>query len=151
MTSIYDKLNNIDDNESLTNIEEELLTEATVPMYREMLFSILVAVSSDDNFKNFIKNNKDTIQFHHLDGVYEGIVRKKASHNNHENIALVTRNAHNKINRLNKTATTAQEKINNARKIQAEIQNEVFFLEDYVPKVISQSISKEVPKEVTTV
>ena len=151
MTSIYEELNNIDDNESLTNIEEELLTEATVPMYREMLFNILLAVSNDDNFKKFILENKSIIQFHHLDGVYEGVFRKKASNNNHENIAIVTRNAHNRITKLNKTATTTQEKRANARRIQAELRNEVFFLADYVPRVIAQSISEEVPNELTTV
>lgn len=79
-------------------------------MYREMLFNILLAVSNDDNFMKFILENKGVIQFHHLDGVYEGVSRKKASNNNHENIAIVTRNSHNMITKLNKTVTTPQEK-----------------------------------------
>ena len=151
MRLICEELNNIDDNESLTSIEEELLTEATVPMNREMLFNILIAVSNDARFKNFIEHNKGIIQFHHLDGAYEGVFRKKATNNKHENIAIVTRNAHNMITQLNKTAKTEQEKITNARKIQAELRDEVFFLADYVPRVISQSISEEVPKELETV
>ena len=125
--------------ESVT-VHEDVLVEATVPMYREMFFELIAELSTNDEFKEFIRSeNRGNIQFHHIDGEYEGILRKRAKHNYGGNIAVLSKTAHEEITRRNKSTDTKQ-KIENIYQLKKDYPHEVFLLSDCVPGVVFRAI-----------
>ena len=130
-------------------VEEQLL-EATKPMYREMLFNILEALAdmwNQPKLKRLLHSERSNIEFHHIDGEYElkGL-RKQAKNNSPTNLALLTKNAHNKITQLNRKVKTPEEKIKNFNLVKQEYEDEIFDLQTIFPEEIIDSIADAVPQ-----
>lgn len=139
--NIYRELDRINDEESL---QEDVLLEATRPMYREMLFNVLEVVSTSTEFKEFISSsNRDAIQFHHIDGEYEGTLIKTAKHNTPDNIAIVTTELHKELTKMNK-GKTSEEKIANFQKMLYANPGKVFAIQNILPNSIQEAVASEV-------
>jgi len=105
---------------------------------------LLSELSNNEEFKQFIQSeNRGNIQFHHIDGEYTGLIRKKAVNNKAGNIAIVSKQAHDAITNMNK-GLSKEDKINNMYKLLNEFQGEVFLVSACVPGIAAQIIDKYV-------
>ena len=89
--------------EQLNSLREELLVEATIPTYREILLLLIGQLTDNADCKKLLSNkdNLKNIFIHHIDDDYSDPVVKsgarRAKNNDYSNIAIVTSQAHNKI------------------------------------------------------
>ena len=127
-------------NESLN---EGLLTESTVPAYREMFLQLLDALSDNEKFKQLLHTSP--INIHHIDSKYK---HRKASTNHIVNIAIMSKRAHDILSGWNTsvknriTDKTDQEVAftNNFYRIQEQMPNEVFDIYTCLPDFVVEII-----------
>ena len=145
------------------NLEEDVLNEATEPQYRNIILELIYYITSNEDLKKLIENEKESLQFHHIDSMYLYTERynKKGKHyrigkainNKPQNIAIVTENAHekltninteikNKMKELGKTSEEAVPEILDKFNEQLiELEGQIFPLLDCLPPNIVNSLS----------
>ena len=133
-------------------LNEEILTEDTYPVYREMLFNLIAYLCKGTKLGKFLMSvDRRGLQFHHIDSKYIDVAKEnsrrhryKAVNNDPSNIAIVTVNMHNKITNLNKKYSSEDDIKKNFQRIMEENPNEVFYLIDYLPNGAVVAIESEV-------
>ena len=127
-------------NESLN---EELLTEATVPAYREMFLELLDALSNNEKFKQLLRTG--SVNIHHIDSKYKD---RKASTNHPFNIAVMSKRAHDILSGWNKSVKNRIKDdlkqrdafTKNFYRIQEEMPDEVFDIHTCLPDFVIEII-----------
>lgn len=130
------------------SLNEEILTEATIPQYRKILFSLIYYLTTNGRLKYLIDNECDQLQFHHIDSEYEAVRDglKRAINSDASNIAIVTKNAHQNLTNLNneikqtKGNNITQQIKNKFEEVLKECSDEIFPLRDCLRTDIAQSI-----------
>lgn len=135
-------------------LNEQILTEATVPCYRDILFDLIFHLTNNDKLKELILNNKQSLELHHIDSDYDkiSVVLRKATNNSYKNIAVVTKDAHIMLKNLNTEfkhmdrETAKQHKINKFYSIIDDYSDEIFPLERCIPQEFINSINNLVTR-----
>ena len=139
----------------INSLDEEHLVEATVPTYRDILLNLIAELTEDAELKQILNSDeRNNLQFHHIDSIYEevGLIikRKKAKNNNPGNIALMYKEAHDELTKINKQYSDPEDKRDNLYKLMKneDYINKIFPLEMYLPHLIAQSLEKVIPEGV---
>ncbi len=126
---------------------EETLTEAIQPSYRDMLFSLIGLLTTNQRLKELVcdEEARKSLQFHHIDGEYITKLtgRKVAKNNDPSNIAIVSTAAHQHITKLNRGQP--QQKVNNFRDAASneDYKDFIFPLYDCLPNLAARALESE--------
>ena len=144
-------------------IDEGMLNEATEPQYKNIILELIYYITPVQELKRLIENSREDLEFHHIDAMYEYIVKVskagkqyrmgKAIDNRPQNIAIATKEAHQQLTEIN---TEIKKRIRASGKQPEEaipeildkfneqlkkFTNQIFPLLDCLPSNIVQSLS----------
>ena len=60
-------------------LDEDVLSEATEPQYKNILLELIYYITSNQELKKLIETSKETLEFHHIDAMYKYIVKTSKS------------------------------------------------------------------------
>lgn len=144
-------------------LDERVLNETTEPQYKNIILELIYYITPVEELKRLIENSRGDLEFHHIDAMYEYIVRVsktgksykigKAINNKPQNIAIATKEAHAQLTEIN---TEIKKRIQNSGKKPEEAipeildkfdeqlkkyRNQIFPLIECLPANIVQSLS----------
>lgn len=125
----------------------EQLNEAVEPSYRDMLFLLIGLLTDNEDLKKLVNNESDRkeLEFHHIDGEYITRLtgRKKASNNKPDNIAIVYKDAHKYITKLNRKYPDSKVHNFNDAMSNEDYKDRIFPLYDCLPGVAAKVLTSE--------
>lgn len=130
--------------ESIKELDEEVLNEATTPQYRTIIFNLVREICTCIELKKFLIAESETdyknVEIHHIDGVYEKYRTKsgteyiRAKNNEVKNLAVGTKKAHKLVSSGKSLEEVASEE-------------PLFILNNCIPKSVLNEIEDVITEE----